>query len=144
MKISNKLFKKEMMRWAVVFGLKNFYFGRNDTIPYAACVGQMQDGKPYLEYNLKSINQYDRDYHSILFHEFGHMIKKHYLINKVTLYIRVKKEYEAELFSYNMMKKYFPKDVKGLVKRQRTMIKNEEWGTMWPVHQEAFRRVYCK
>jgi hypothetical protein len=143
-KITNKQFSEEIKKWAVVFGLKNFYFVRNDRTPYAACVGQMKDGKPFLEYSLRSINDYGRDYHSILFHEFGHIIFKHYLIRKTTLMLRVKKEYQAEAFSYKMMKKYFTNDAKAVAKRQIEMINDEQWGTMWPVHQEAFRRVYCK
>jgi hypothetical protein len=42
------------------------------------------------------------------------------------------------------MKKYFPKQIKGLIKEQLKMINDEEWASSWPVHQEAFKRVYLR
>lgn len=144
MRMTNKQFSQELIKWAVKFGLKNFYFNRDDTQYYAASVGQMKDGKPYLSYNLSSIREYGEDWYAILFHEFGHIINKHYLIKHTNLMERVKREYQAELFAYKTIKKYFPKRAKEFKKRQLEMIMDDDWGTRWPVHQEAFRRVYCK
>jgi len=142
--MTNKEFEKEIKKWAKEFGLTSFYFCRDDRIEFAACVGLYRDGNPYLDYNLKSINDFGRDYRSVLFHEFGHIKYKHYLIKNNSLKIQIKKEYEAEKFNFKMFKKYFPKRAEILRRHQLKMINDNEWAMRWPVHVIAFRKVYEK
>jgi hypothetical protein len=142
--MTNKEFVKELIKWARILNIGTFYFHRDDTLSSAASICAMNDDKPYLRYNLKSINQYGKYYHEIIFHEFGHIINKHYLRTHISLNERVKGEYIAEKYSFEMMQKYFPKRIKSFVKRQLKMINDEEWTSNWPVHQEAFKRVYLR
>ena len=139
-----KQFEKEIIKWAKELKIKAFYFNRDDSMEFAACVGGMNNGKPFLTYNLSWINEYKGDWPSILFHEFGHIKYKHYVIQNNNIRVRIQKEYQAEKYAFEMIKKYFPKTVKGYVKRQMKMINDNDWGMRWPVHQEAFRKVYSK
>lgn len=142
--MKNKEVRTQIIYWAKKFGIKNLYIERDDYMSYAGCVDLISDKKqiPILRYNIPLLKEYGQDYLSVIFHELGHIKYKTYTWDKLTIKEKVQGEYLAERFSYNKMKKYFPKKIKSFVKRQLTLIYSDDWAEEWPIHTEAFRKVY--
>ncbi len=75
---------------------------------------------------------------SDMFHEIGHMINN---LPYDTVDEEVESEYQAELFSIRMMRKYFPKDLRKMLKRIKKYNRMDWWRKKEPVYFQAFTKI---
>ena len=72
-------------------------------------------------------------------HEIGHY-KNNLSYN--TFKQQVRSEYKAERFAVSMMKKYYPTELKEVIKHVQTRnLARVKWQKEWPVHFQAYLQI---
>jgi hypothetical protein len=132
----------KIVYWLNKFKLGEVYIGRDDNTEYMGYITTYKR-KPIFYFNLDHVNHRSfRKIEVFIFHELGHIKNKTYLWRKHRKIDSIRSEYLAETFAYENIKKYFPKYSNTLKKEMIKLINDNVWTYQWPIHQEAFKKVY--
>jgi len=74
-----------------------------------------------------------------VFHELGHYKNK---LPYNTFKQKVKSEYKAERFAVTMMRKYYPTDLRKVIKHvKKYNLDSPKWQKEWPIHYQAYLKI---
>ena len=129
--------------WAKRFKLGEIYLKRDNKTKYMGYIS-MYEGKPIFCYNMKYVNESKRYTEAFIFHELGHIINKTYLWKKVKKIDKIRSEYLAEKFCYEMTEKYFPNELERMTKQIFNLVYRKDWQKRFPIHTTAFTKLYLE
>jgi len=138
MKFTEQSFQLLVAYWAGKLNLPLPMFRRDNRMVWVAHIHHCDDCEYYnFSYNFERIrNHSDASIMSIVFHELGHI--KYY---KKKLKNTIEKEYLAERFSLDCIKKYYPDYLDQIVKDTKELMQNKKWCKKFPTYVEMFKMI---
>ena len=139
-KMTEQNFQILVSYWAGKLNLPLPLYRKDNRSRFCAAINYCDDCKFYnFMYNFKRIKKYTQALIAgIIFHELGHI--KYY--NKVeNIKERVKREYLAERYSLDCIKKYYPDYLKRIIKNTKELLKDKEWVRDFPEYVKAFNKI---
>jgi len=144
MKITESQLIRKIRYWAKKFGINKLHICTDNKTRYQGYVMEIS-GEPYFYFNINVVNKSKKGFtEAFIFHELGHILYKTYWYDKREKINRIKSEYLAEKFAYEMIEKYFPNKLKRVISVTLKYIYNNKWQKKYPIHTIAFTKLYLE
>lgn len=139
MRLTEQNFQNLVSYWVGRLNLPLPLFRRDNRIKYVAYINYCENCKVFnFVYNFDILKDYDQaQIANVIFHELGHI--KYY--KKSQNLAEEKKEYIAEKFALNCIKKYYPDYLKKIIKFTKEFLNDEDWCKEFPIYVKAFKRI---
>lgn len=134
-----KLFERLFNYWSVKL-LDTTYPLIKDNRCHCHVMVEEDNKKITVKYNTRRLGQVSEVVIiNIIFHEIGHIKQRFSAYN--TTKQKIESERDAEVFSIQMMKTYYPDYMNVIIEKTKKWFKDSKWRKEYPIHYEAFRTI---
>jgi len=125
--------------WAQRFGVPGISIERDNRYTGHMITETYDDGTVKMKYNARKLGKWS--YALIVsgvFHELAHVFMD---LPYKTEKQQIKSEYEAEVFSLQCVKCFYPQLIKEVIETEKKSLYKPKFKKMYPIHYQAFKMI---